>query len=176
MRRSFPVLTQLHLAWDLDGFLGPSPGSRDVPSVIPSRFLGGSAPHLQHFRLKNVPFPHLPTFLLSVRNLITLEVENICQNGYISPEAMVGGLAVLTKLTTLSITFDKLTVYDQTTRADPPMRITLPALTSFHYEVDDFRLEYLTDEIQATQLSRFLDRTENLKLDQFNCAKVTICY
>ncbi|KAH9169304.1 hypothetical protein EDB89DRAFT_2244767 [Lactarius sanguifluus] len=194
MRRSFPVLTHLHLAWDLDEVLGPFPGSRDVSSVIPSRFLGGSAPHLQHFRLRNVPFPHLPTFLLSARNLITLEVENICQNGYISPEAMVGGLAVLTRLTTLSITFDKLSVYDQTTRADPPMRITLPALTTFYYEgyseyledflaqidtprVDDFRIEYLAHEIiEATQLSRFLDRTENLKLDQFNRAKVTFCY
>ncbi|KAH8996938.1 hypothetical protein EDB86DRAFT_953602 [Lactarius hatsudake] len=193
MRRSFPVLTHLHLAWDLDEMEEPSPGSRDVSSVIPSRFLGGSAPHLQHIRLKNVPFPHLPTFLLSARNLITLEVEDICQNGYISPEAMVGGLAVLTRLTTLSITFDELSVYDQTSRPDPPMRITLPSLTTFHYEgysnyledflaqidtprVDNFRIAYLAHEIQATQLSRFLDRTENLKLDQFNCAKVTLCY
>ncbi|KAH8986384.1 hypothetical protein EDB92DRAFT_1273230, partial [Lactarius akahatsu] len=193
MRRSFPVLTHLHLAWDLDEMLRPSHGSRDVPSVIPSRFLGGSAPHLQHIRLRNVPFPHLPTFLLSARNLVTLEVENICQNGYISPEAMVGGLAVLTRLISLSITFDKSFVHDQTTRADPPMRITLPALTTLYYQgdseysedflaqidtprVDDFRIEYLAQEIQATQLSRFLDRTENLKLDQLNRAKVTFYY
>ncbi|KAH9029679.1 hypothetical protein EDB85DRAFT_2147164 [Lactarius pseudohatsudake] len=33
--------------------------------------------------------------------------------------------------------------------------------------VDDFRIEYLAHEIQATQLTRFLDRTEHLKLDQF---------
>ncbi|KAH9172903.1 hypothetical protein EDB89DRAFT_1905793 [Lactarius sanguifluus] len=193
MRKSFPVLTHLYLAWDLDEVLEPSPGSRDVPSVIPSRFLGGSAPHLQHIRLRNVPFPHLPTFLLSARNLVTLEVEDICQNGYISPEAMVGGLAVLTRLITLSITFDKLSVYDQTSRPDPPMRITLPALTTFHYQgyseyledflaqidtprVDDFRIEYFAHGIQATQLSRFLDRTENLKLDQLNRAKVTFYY
>ncbi|KAH9161026.1 hypothetical protein EDB89DRAFT_1914129 [Lactarius sanguifluus] len=193
MRRSFPVLTHLYLAWDLDEVQEPSRGSRDVSSVIPSRFLGGSAPHLQHFRLKNVPFPHLPTFLLSARNLITLEVEDICQNGYISPEAMVGGLAVLIRLMTLSITFDESSVYDQTSRPDPAMRIALPALTSFHYQgysdyledflaqidtpqVDDFRIEYFSDEIQATQLSRFLDRTENLKLDRLNRAKVTFYY
>ncbi|KAH8994642.1 hypothetical protein EDB83DRAFT_2477466, partial [Lactarius deliciosus] len=175
MRRSFPVLTHLHLAWYLDQALEPS-------SVIASRFLGGSAPNLQHFRLRNVPFPHLPTFLLSARNLITLEVENICPNGYISPEAMVGGLAVLTRLMTLSITFndeEEPPFPSDQIRPDPPMRITLPALTAFHYEgllaqidtprVDDFRIEYLAhDEIQATQLSRFIDRTENLKLDQFN--------
>ncbi|KAH9019849.1 hypothetical protein EDB84DRAFT_1516200 [Lactarius hengduanensis] len=193
MRRSFPVLTHLYLAWDLNEAQEPSRGSRDVPSVIPSRFLGGSAPHLQHFRLRNVPFPHLPTFLLSARNLITLEVENICQNGYISPEAMVRGLAVLTRLITLSITFDELSVYDQTNRPDPAMRIALPALTTFHCQgysgyledflaqidtpqVDDFRIEYFLHEVQATQLSRFLDRTENLKLDQLNRAKVTFHY
>ncbi|KAH9161022.1 hypothetical protein EDB89DRAFT_809941 [Lactarius sanguifluus] len=192
MRRSFPVLTHLDLAWDLDGLLEPSLESRDVPSVIPSRFLGGSAPNLQHFRLRNVPFPHLPTFLLSAHNLITLKVENICPNGYISPEAMVGGLAVLTKLMTLSITFEEEELSpspsDQT-----PMRITLPALTAFHYRgyseyledflaqiymprVDDLTIVYFMHEIEATQLSRFLDRTENLKLDQFNRAKVTFYY
>ncbi|KAH9169301.1 hypothetical protein EDB89DRAFT_1489953 [Lactarius sanguifluus] len=201
MRRSFPVLTHLHLAWDLNEVLEPSHAShesRDVPSVIPSRFLGGSAPNLQHFRLRNVPFPHLPTFLLSARNLTTLKVENICPNGYISPEAMVGGLAVLTRLMTLSITFDDDEEppfpSDEGIRPDPPMRITLPALTAFHYRgysdyledflaqidiprVDDFRIEYLAHEIiEAAQLSRFLDRTENLELDQFNRAKVTFYF
>ncbi|KAH9012060.1 hypothetical protein EDB85DRAFT_2224098 [Lactarius pseudohatsudake] len=70
------------------------------------------------------------------------------------------------------------------------MRITLPALTAFHYQgyseylegflaqidtprVDDFRIEYLAHEIQATQLTRFLDRTEHLKLDQFTRTRVT---
>ncbi|KAH9029662.1 hypothetical protein EDB85DRAFT_1965383 [Lactarius pseudohatsudake] len=193
MRRSFPVLTHLHLAWDLDEVEEPFPGSIDVLSVIPSRFLGGSAPQLQHIRLRNVPFPHLPTFLLSARNLITLEVENICPNGYISPEAMVGGLAVLTRLITLSVKFDELSVHDQMNRPDPPMRIALPALTTFHYQgysdyledflaqidtpqVNDFRIEYFSHEIEATQLSRFLDRTENLKLDQLNRAKVSFYY
>ncbi|KAH8978491.1 hypothetical protein EDB92DRAFT_1273207 [Lactarius akahatsu] len=187
MRRSFPVLTHLHLAWDLDGSLEPSLESRDVPSVIPSRFLGGSAPHLQHFRLRNVPFPDLPTFLLSARNLITLKVENICLNGCISPEAMVGGLAVLTRLMTLSIAFEE-EKFSPSPSDQTPMRITLPALTAFHYRgdseyledflaqidmprVDDLRIVYFMQEIEATQLSRFLDRTENLKLDQFNRAK-----
>ncbi|KAH9037714.1 hypothetical protein EDB84DRAFT_1129828 [Lactarius hengduanensis] len=197
MRRSFPVLTHLHLAWDLnEALLGPSSESRGVSSVIPGRFLGGSAPHLQHIRLRNVPFPHLPRFLLSARNLITLKVENICPNGYISPEAMVGGLAVLTRLITLSITFDEDPEEepDQRIRPDPPMRTTLPALTAFHYRgyseyledflaqidtprVHDFRIEYLVhEEIEATQLSRFIDRTENLKLDQFNRAQLNFYF
>ncbi|KAH9005729.1 hypothetical protein EDB86DRAFT_1126806 [Lactarius hatsudake] len=106
---------------------------------------------------------------------------------------MVGGLAALTRLITLSIAFDELSVYDRRSRLDPPMRITLPALTTFHYQgyseyledflaqidtprVDDFGIEYLAHEIQTTQLSRFLDRTENLKFDRLNRVKVTFCY
>ncbi|KAH9010519.1 hypothetical protein EDB84DRAFT_1101135 [Lactarius hengduanensis] len=71
------------------------------------------------------------------------------------------------------------------------MRVTLPALTAFHYKghskyledflaqidtprVDNLRIEYFsTYGIQTTQLTRFLDRTETLKLDQFNRARLT---
>ncbi|KAH8994643.1 hypothetical protein EDB83DRAFT_2477472 [Lactarius deliciosus] len=103
---------------------------------------------------------------------------------------MVGGLAVLTMLMTLSITFE-----EEESSPSPsdrtPMRITLPALTAFHYRgyseyledflaqidmprVDDLTIVYFMHEIEATQLSRFLDRTENLKLDQFDRAKVEL--
>ncbi|KAH9037709.1 hypothetical protein EDB84DRAFT_1437370 [Lactarius hengduanensis] len=172
MRKSFPMLTHLDLTntWD----------RRGAP-VIPERFLGGSAPSLQYLRLGRVSFPQF-------------FFEDICQNSYMSPEAMVGGLAVITRLRTLSITFNEdefsPSPSDQRSRPDPPMRITLPALTAFHYQgyseylegflaqidtprVDDFRIEYLAHEIQATQLTRFLDRTEHLKLDQFNRTRVT---
>ncbi|KAH9008397.1 hypothetical protein EDB84DRAFT_1596779 [Lactarius hengduanensis] len=182
MRKSFPMLTHLDLTntWD----------RRGAP-VIPERFLGESAPSLQYLRLGRISFPQLPTFLLSARNLITLKVEDICQNCYMSPEDMVGGLAVVTRLRTLSITFNEdefsPSPSDQRSRPDPPMRITLPALTAFHYQVtastwraswpkliqprvDDFRIEYLAHEIQATQLTRFLDRTE---LDQFNRTRLS---
>ncbi|KAH9161655.1 hypothetical protein EDB89DRAFT_2248278 [Lactarius sanguifluus] len=184
MQKSFPMLTHLDLAfaWDHE---------RDVPPVIPERFLGGSAPSLQCFRLERVSFPQLPTFLPSARNLITLKVEDIFQNGYISPEDMVGGLAVLIRLRILSVTFDEGTPEERTDCPDPPMRITLPALTAFHFRghskyledflaqidmplLDDLRIEYFsTYGIQATQLTRFLDRTKTLKLDQFNRARIT---
>ncbi|KAH8980978.1 hypothetical protein EDB86DRAFT_3247814 [Lactarius hatsudake] len=192
MQKSFPALTHLDLAW-YDNLSDPSPESRDVPPVLPGRFLDGSAPRLQYFRLERVSFPQLPTFLLSVRNLITLKVKDIGQNGYSSPEAMIASLAVLTRLRTLSITFDDRTPSPSDpgrSFPDPPMRIALPALTAFHYKgysgyledflaqidtprVDDVRIEYFVHEIQATQLSRFLDHTENLKPDQFNRAEVT---
>ncbi|KAH9029649.1 hypothetical protein EDB85DRAFT_1507572 [Lactarius pseudohatsudake] len=188
MQKSFPMLTHLDLAiaWD--------PESGDVPPVIPERFLGGSAQSLQYFRLGRASFPQLATFLRSARNLITLKVEDIFQSGYISPEDLVGSLAVLTRLKTLSITFDEVTLSssdERTDRPDPPMRVTLPALTAFHYKghskyledflaqidtprVDNLRIEYFsTYGIQTTQLTRFLDRTETLKLDQFNRARLT---
>ncbi|KAI9430940.1 hypothetical protein H4582DRAFT_2085898 [Lactarius indigo] len=199
MQKSFPVLTHLGLAdsSDFDELLAPLiPGAGGLPPAIPGRFLGGSAPHLQDFRLERVPFPQLPTFLLSARNLINLKVENMCQNGFILPEDMVGGLAVLTVLRTLSITIYEGTRYpadQRRDRLDPPMRSTLPALTAFHYKghskyledflaqidtprIDDLRIEFFTHEFQATQLSRFLNRTETLKFDQFNRARVNIYY
>ncbi|KAH9169289.1 hypothetical protein EDB89DRAFT_2231385 [Lactarius sanguifluus] len=126
------------------------------------------------------------------RNLVTLKVKDMYQNGYISPEAMVGSLAVLTRLKTLSITLaTKSPPSDQRRcRPDPPMRTILPALTAFQYRgyseyledflvqidtprVDDLKIEYFTHQIQAPELSRFIDRTENLKLDQFSRAEVT---
>ncbi|KAH9038001.1 hypothetical protein EDB83DRAFT_2554382 [Lactarius deliciosus] len=190
MQKPFPALIHLDLKWDTKVL-----PARGAPILPDGRFLGGTAPRLQYLRLKCVSFPYLPTFLLSARNLVTLKLKDIYQNGYISPEAMVEGLAVLTRLKTLSISFrngtsppDKME-----SRPDPPMRIILPALTAFHYigrceyledflaQIDtpqlyDLRIEYFKRQIQATQLSRFVDRTENLKPDQFSRAKATFFY
>ncbi|KAH9037999.1 hypothetical protein EDB83DRAFT_2524576 [Lactarius deliciosus] len=190
MQTPFPALTHLDLTLDLRGLSASF--SRGVPVIPSEKFLGGSAPRLQYFRLERISFPQLPTFLLSARNLVTLKVKGIYQNGYISPEAMVGSLAVLTKLKTLSIAF-----YDDTpppdqmrSRPDPPMRAIFPVLTSFHYRgcceyledflalidtprLDHLRIEYFVQQIQADQLSRFIDRTENLKSAQFNRVEVT---
>jgi hypothetical protein len=111
MYQPFPALTHMDLASD-----------RSLPHLsralpfIRGRFLGGSAPCLQHLRLKRVPFPELPTLLLSARNLVNLKLEEISEDGYISPEAMVGCLTVLTRLTTLSITIrDRASLPEQRT-------------------------------------------------------------
>jgi hypothetical protein len=182
MRKSFPALTHLDLVHNHDSETFP---------VIPRRLLGGSAPHLQHLRLKSVSFPRLATFLLSARNLVTLHFMDIPPRGYTSPEAMAGSLAVLTRLTTLSITFhdDFETLDQQGNQTDPPNRVILPALSEFHYKgfsvyLEDFLAQidapqlnhvsigYILYEIQAFQLSRFIERTENFKLDNFTRAKV----
>jgi len=205
VQEPFPALTHLDLGWNdgwsafsdnPPGFMGNSvvrlkhfrPSYISFPQLPPG-FMGNSAVRLKHFRLSYISFPQLPTFLLSTRNLVTLELKNIPPKGYISPEALVGGLAVLTRLTTLSISF-----YDEPdqrrSHSDSLMRSVLPALTNFHYNgcseylehfltqidtplLDNVSIEYVWPGLQVPRFSQFIERTENLKLDQFTRADVS---
>ncbi len=183
MQVPFPMLTHLELMGADD--------EDDVPD-LPCRFLGGSAPCLQHLRLDSISFPELPTLLLSARDLVSLQLNCIPPTGYISPEAMVVGLAVLTRLRTLCIRFPSpIPPHEQREmRPDPPMLTVLPALTQFKFRgnseyledlvaqidtprVEDVRIEYFMQEVQTHQLSQFIGRSANLKLAQFKRAQVT---
>jgi hypothetical protein len=112
-------------------------------------------------------------------------------NGYISPDAMVRSLAALTKLEYLSISFYKeISPSDQWgSHTHPQMRAILPALTGVSYVghseyLEDFlawidaprvkfvSIDYSMHRIQALQLSRFIERTEILKIDQYTRATV----
>ena len=186
MRKSFPVLIRLVLSCsNVLSLSAPFP-------VIPQRFLGRSAPSLQHLSLRCISFPRLPTFLLSARNIVTLELEAIPPNGYISPEVMARSLSALTKLTTLSISFfdDYFPEDQRRSHPDPPIRAIFPALVAFEYggcneyledflaRIDTPRLNqlglyYFMREIEALQLSRFIQRTEHLSTAQFARAEVT---
>ena len=96
MKVPFPKLEVLYLSFmDLSY----------VP-VLPDSFLGGSAPRLQSFYLDTIPFPGLPKLLLSATHLVNLWLFNIPHSGYISPEAMVTCLTMLTKLKTLQLEFE----------------------------------------------------------------------
>ena len=173
MQVPFLVLTHLGLT-----------GYVDVP-VLSGGFLGGSAPCLQHLRIEGVPFPELPTLLLSARDLVFLQLG--C--GYISPEAMVVGLAGLTRLRTLCIKTHSPTPPPEPTRR-PSMLAVLPALTRFVFggdseyledlvaqidtpRIDSVSIEYSMEEVRIRQLSQFIDRTANLKLAQFTHAQVS---
>jgi hypothetical protein len=183
MRKSFPALIRLDL-------LSYSSESDSFP-VIPRKFLGGSIPHVQYLHLQNISFPHLTTFLLSARSLITLTLNHIPPNGYILPEVMAKCLATLTNLTTFSIScYEETSPSDQwQSRPDSQMRAILSALTYFSYKghssyledflaqvdmprVDYISIEYPMHQIQASQLSRFIERTENFKIDQLTRAEV----
>ena len=76
-----------------------------IAPALPVEFLGGSAPGLQSIHLYALPFPALPTLLLSTSDLVYLHLRNIPQKGYISPEAMVVGLAALPNLCIFRIKF-----------------------------------------------------------------------
>ena len=186
MQKSFPMLTRLELTWVREDWAGPLPD-------LPPGFLGGSAPRLEFLSLSGVSFPSYPTFLLSASNLLDLQLSEILQT--IPPETMVAGLAVLTRLSTLSIEFDRLTPQpDQwETRSNPPMPTILPALTDFRYEghsaylenllalistplIDNIRIKYFMEDIQVLQLSQFIGRTKNLKDVQFRRAHAIFHY
>ena len=178
MQVPFPVLTYL-------GISGPTPKN------LPDGFLGGSAPCLQHLRLDTVSFPTLPTLLLSARNLVSLEISHMPQTGYISPDAMVRSLAVLTRLETLCFesSFSIPPHEQERRRSDTPKLSVFPALLHFQFEGDSKYLEdlvsqidaprcdaiiiqYHTKDVETRYLSHFIGRTENLKLAQFRDAKV----
>jgi hypothetical protein len=65
-------------------------------SVLPDTFLGGSAPRLRSLHLNSVPFPGLCKLLLSANSLVTLNLSDVPDSGYISPQMMVTCLSALT--------------------------------------------------------------------------------
>lgn len=183
MQKPFPVLTHLDIE------LG------DAVSVLPTDFLGGSAPRLQEIILSGIAYPSLPTLLLSATDLIKLDLFDIPWNGYISPEAMVASLAALPKLEVLVIGF--LVATSRPTQLHPPplTRTVLPALTSFRFKGASEYLEDLVTRIdcpqlnhtlitylnqvvdfQVVQFSNFVNRTVGPEITQFKHARFTFAF
>ena len=191
MEVPFPALTHLKL----EGF-DEVQHIDDAPE-LPDGFLGGSAPCLQHLDIKCMVIPDLPTLLLSARDLVSLQLGYTPMDhcyGYISPETMVEGLAVLTRLKTLRLDYPPPIPLDEPRRhPNPPMLAVLPALTEFEFRsiyeyledllaqidtphVHDVRIIYFGEEVQTSQLSQFIDRTANIKRAQFRRAKLNFQY
>jgi hypothetical protein len=180
MQRPFPALTNLKLRlWGTDA-LDPQGG-----------FLGGSAPSLRVIELHGIPFPELPTLLLSTRDLVTLQFTGIPPTGYISPEAMVACLAALTRLNSLSIEFAKPTPRLERKHLHPLARTVLPALTYLWFGGDSDYLEHFVARLdcprlnslritfghqlvdfQVSQLFKFIDRSEDPRLTSFGWVDV----
>jgi len=181
LRRTFPVLTSLTLQSIKYGNIS-----------LPNSFLGGYAPRLQKVTLGDIPFPTFPTFLRSARDLVKLRLVN---NGSISAGMMVAGLAALTKLECLIISFERRLGW-QTSHPDqgPPTRIVLPALIEFRFvgaledleefvaqtetpqlaymKITFFPFERVTQVPQVPQLFQFIGRAEYLKLAEFRRARI----
>jgi hypothetical protein len=145
MQEPFPVLTNLRIRSD-----GKS-------QALPCGFLRGPAPSLQAIYLHGIPFPTLPTLLLSANDLVTLNLRYIPPTGYISPEAMVVGLAALPRLQYFIMEFQSVTSRPDRIPPPPATRTVLPTLiefSNFSYEGASEYLEALVAQVDAPQLKR----------------------
>jgi len=79
----FPVLTDLVLRGNDDD----DDDDLDVP-ILPDSFLSGSAPRLRSLMFKRISFPALPKLLLSTTGLVILNLTEVPDSGFISPNAM----------------------------------------------------------------------------------------
>ena len=137
----------LHHSWD------------EMEPTLPlsDSFLGGSAPRLQYLELDGIPFPGLPKLLLSATHLTDLHLFNIPHSGYISPEAMVACLSMLTSLESLFLRFrSPQSRPDRESRRPPPLtRIVIPILTRIWFKGDSEYLEDLVARVDAPRLNSF---------------------
>ena len=179
LQRPFPALTYLQLAF-----------RNEAAPVLPASFLGGSAPALQTLCLDRIPFLGLPKLLLSATHLVNLYILRIPDSGYISPEAMVAALSVLTRLESLQIGFESPRSRPNWRTRRPPLRIPtlLPVLTRLMFKgvaeyledlvaridaplLDDLRITFFHQLIfESPQLTRFISRTPTFKA--YNEARV----
>ena len=181
MQEPFPEMTTIWL----------SSKDRNIP-IIPDVFLSSTAPHLQQIYLAGVSFPALPALLLSASDLVDLELKDIPQGDYLSPEAMSTSLAALSRLNTLYIWFKSPTSRRQQRYSPSSAREVLPSLTAFNFRGSSAYLEYLLARIdtprlhsfkltffnqldfQLPQFSQFIRRTESLELAQSRYAQVRV--
>jgi hypothetical protein len=145
MQQPFPALTYLRL----------QAGDETAP-VNPDSFLGGSSPHLQTLILQCISFPGLPKLLLSATHLVDLDLRKIPHSGYISPEAMITGLSVLTRLESLFIGFEspRSRPDRKSRRPPPPTRTLLPILTRLRFKGVCEYLEDLVARIDVPLLDK----------------------
>ena len=144
MQVPFPELTDLRLFSE----------SKTLP-VIPDSFLDGSAPCLRFVDLDRIPFPGLPKLLSSANNLVWLNLSGIPHSGYISPEAIVTLLCVLSRLETLHVGFQSPQSRPNWENRRPPplIRSVIPALISLHFNGVIEYLEDLVIDIDTPQLN-----------------------
>ena len=162
-RISLPDLTKSRLERCTALMQGPYPVLRylslsccEDPPVITDAFLGGSAPCLQSIILSRIPFPTLPKFLLSVNNLVELQLKEITSAGYISPEVMATCLAMLARLQSFVILFKSTESFPNRKGDNNPSlpRIVLPALTEFEFAGICEYLEHLLVRFDAPLLDK----------------------
>ena len=154
LQQPFPELRFLWVG--LDDKIGTVP-------FVPDSFLGGSAPHLEVLMLTGVLFPGLLKLLLSATHLVDLRLISIPHSGYIPPDMMVTVLSMLTRLSSLILTFasPRSCPNRESRRPPPSIRSFFSALSNFHFGGVSEYLEDLLACIDAPQL-------RNLRITFFN--------
>jgi hypothetical protein len=152
MQETCPTLKYLRLWADDEAQAQAAP-------VLPEGFLGGSAPCLETFWLRGIPFPELSKLLLSTNDLVQFVLEKIPDSGYISPEAMTAALSTCTKLEMLIIEF--LSEDPHPDGPDPTSqgittitRVSLPALTYFNFNGSGSYFDNFVPRIESPLLAR----------------------
>jgi hypothetical protein len=173
MQQPFPALTNLEL-------LPPAGNS----PVIPNSFLGGSAPRLQSLILYHITFPGLPNLPLSATHLVELDLWEIPDSGYISPEAMASCLSASTRLERIFLEFKSSQWRpDKKERRPPPQtRALLPVLTKWEFKgvceyfqdlvaridtplLDDLTIIFFDQPtFDFSQLTQFITRAPKIKV------------
>ena len=171
MGASFPVLERLHFR------------SQDtIRSLnIPIGFLGGSTPQLRDIHLVSASFPTLPVLLLSSRALVSLQLDEIPNTGYFSPEELAISLSEMAQLKSLRLHFIPPNTHERSIDVTLPSRAILPSLTKFEFKGNCEYVEDLVSRIDApaleqinvtffeqpafgiTRLTRFIGRTKEVK-------------
>ena len=134
--------------------------------------------------MQRIPFPALPTLLLTTKDLVELRLWSIPHSGYLSPDAMVICLSSLTKLENLILRFQSPESRPNRSIRSLPLlaRVTLPCLTQFQfYGVNDY-IEDLVAQMNIpllhhlsitlfgeplfdiSQLNQFISRVEKFKV------------
>ena len=156
----------------------------NVHLTLPSTLRWGT--RLRRLHLTRVTFPAFPQLLSPSIGLVDLQLHEIPNAGYFSPEAFADALSEMTQLETLSIHF--LSFPSRRIHLGLPLqsgeRVVLPALTCLKYRgtskyLDSFvaRIDaprlgdiditfFNQPTIDASQLGRFIDRIETTSLSQ----------
>jgi hypothetical protein len=124
----------------------------NIQLTIPSTFWWGH--RLRTLCLTRVAFLSLPQLLLPSQNLIDLQLDEIPNVGYFSPEAFANALCGMTQLQTLSLHFLSFPPRRSYVNLPPSPedRIVLPALTRFEYRGTSKYLDSLVARLDALRL------------------------
>jgi hypothetical protein len=170
MQQPLPTLKHFRLMLDYESVPAP---------VVSKTFLGGSAPLLEVFTSRGLPFPTFPEFISSSAHIRDLRIHDIPHSGYISPNAMVACLAVLPNLEVLSIGILSRPSHCRQVKPPPCAHMLLPALVRFSFHgfsdyfehfvaqidtplLNNLHITFITNGI-SPQLQHFIGRAERLK-------------